>query len=260
MTISDAKAKLVSWANSQVGYKESANNWNKYAENEDLRQLYGWKPQCQPWCDSFVDAGMCLCFGLELASKLTYQPIGKGSAACRYSAGFYSAHEAFFQSPEVGDQVFFYVDNGINHTGIVVGISGKTVTTVEGNSGDMVRRNSYTLGSSVIAGYGRPDWNAVLTEEDKPVEESPVKAEIKVKGLPMLQKGDKGEVVRAAQILLIGRKCSCGIWGADADFGNGTMAAVKAFQHRTNEAARQTVLVEDGIIGDMTWNYLLGVM
>jgi hypothetical protein len=246
MTIEKAKERLIDWANKQIGYKEGSNNYNKYAENADLQKLYGWKPQNEPWCDTFVDCGFCECFGLAMASKLTYQPIGKGSAACRYSAGFYSANEAFYNTPQVGDQIFFYYEGGINHTGIVTSVSGGLVHTVEGNTSDTVARRVYSTGSAVIAGYGRPDWTAVITDEPKE-KETPV-----ITGLPMLRRGDKGEVVRAAQFLLNGRKCSCGIWGADGDFGPSTEAAVLAFQRRNG-------LEADGIIGPATWAVLLGV-
>ena len=171
---------------------------------------------------------------------------GKGSAACRYSAGFYSSHEAFFNTPQVGDQIFFYYEGGINHTGIVTGLSGGLVYAIEGNTSDMVAKRVYATGSSVIAGYGRPDWTVVITDEKKE-EPTPV-----ITGLPMLRRGDKGEVVRAAQFLLNGRKCSCGIWGADGDFGAATEAAVLAFQRRNG-------LETDGIIGSATWSVLLGV-
>lgn len=246
MTIEKAKERLIAWANKQIGYKEGSNNYNKYAENADLQKLYGWKPQNEPWCDTFVDCGFCECFGLKLASRMTYQPIGRGSAACRYSAGFYKSNDAFFNSPQVGDQIFFYYEGDINHTGIVTSVSGGLVYTIEGNTSDMVATRVYGIGNSVIAGYGRPDWTAVITDE--PIEkETPV-----ITGLPMLRRGDKGEVVRAAQFLLNGRKCSCGMWGADGDFGPSTEAAVLAFQRRNG-------LEADGIIGPATWAALLGV-
>lgn len=252
MTIEQAKTKLITWANAQVGYREGENNWNKYAENDELRKLYGWKPQNEPWCDTFVDTGFIECFGLVLASKLTYQPVGKGSAACRYSAGFYSAHESFYQTPQVGDQAFFYADGGINHTGIVVSVSGGIVHTVEGNSSDRVAHRSYAVGSSVIAGFGRPDWSVVVSQTETSEPQTPAIETPKLTGLPTLKRGDKGEVVRAAQILLNGRKCSVGIWGADGDFGRGTEAAVLAYQRRND-------LDADGVIGNKTWAKLLGV-
>lgn len=255
MTIAEAKSKLVAWCNGQLGYVESGDNWNKYAQGKYA--AYGWDVQNQPWCDVFVDCGFIECFGLEAASQLTYQPKGGFSALCSTSANYYKANGAWYLSPEVGDQVFFNVSGGINHTGIVVAVSGGVVTTVEGNSSDTVRRNAYGTGSSYIAGYGRPNWSIFsgnlpstpTTGENTQSEKTAIR---KTTEIPTLKRGDKGEVVRAAQILLNGRHCSVGIWGADGDFGNATFQAVTAFQRR-NE------LEPDGVVGPQTWAALLGV-
>ena len=257
MTISEAKQKLVAWANAQVGYQEGANNWNKYAP--EWTAAGGWNAQNQPWCDIFVDCGFIECFGLDLASRLTYQPKGGFSALCSASAQFYKNNGAYYSSPEIGDQVFFNVSGGINHTGIVVAVSGGVVTTVEGNSSDMVRRNAYGLGSAYINGYGRPNWGIFAGgEPEQPVEDppkeddQPVTEKPKVGCLPLLKRGDESEVVRAAQFLLRGRGCSVGIWGADGEFGPATENAVLAFQRRNS-------LDPDGVVGPETWAALLGV-
>ena len=57
----------------------------------------------------------------------------------------------------------------------------------------------------------------------------------------MLQQGDKGLRVKAAQERLIAIGYPLPQWGADADFGNETVAAVKSFQ--TDRA-----LVVDGVL------------
>ena len=50
-------------------------------------------------------------------------------------------------------------NNGtIDHVGIVESVSGGTVNTIEGNSGDKVARRSYSIGSSNIYGYGVPAY------------------------------------------------------------------------------------------------------
>ena len=67
-----------------------------------------------------------------------------------------------------------------------------------------------------------------------------------------LRKGDKGERVKALQILLIGKGYSCGGYGADGDFGSNTENAVKALQ------AAYKIEV-DGIVGADTMSRLLGV-
>lgn len=253
MTEQQAIEKLVSWCNGEVGYHEGASNYNKYAADQRVTQLLGWNAQKQPWCDIFTDYAFIHCFGLENASKMTYQPIGKGSAACRTSAKFFKDNGAFFYRPQVGDVIFFISAGAINHQGIVTGVSGLSVTTVEGNSSDAVTRRVYSINDSKIAGYGRPKWSVVAGDADEiPVnDEKPIDTSATEK-LPLLRKGDVSETVRAAQLILIGRGYTCGSYGADGDFGNATYSAVCNFQ-RTHD------LEVDGIIGAQTWAALLGV-
>lgn len=58
--------------------------------------------------------------------------------------------------PKAGDIIFFDWENdGItDHVGIVEKCEDGTVYTVEGNSNDSCRANTYTVGNSVIYGYG----------------------------------------------------------------------------------------------------------
>ena len=77
------------------------------------------------------------------------------------------------------------------------------------------------------------------------------KGTVKV-NVSVLQKGAKGNQVKALQMLLIGNGISCGRYGADGSFGNDTVTAVKAYQKKYG-------LTQDGIVGTNTWNKLLGV-
>lgn len=249
--------KLVAWCNGEVGYHEGSGNYNKYAADPRVTQLLGWNAQNQAWCDIFTDYAFIHCFGLENASKMTYQPIGKGSAACRTSAQFFKDNGAFFYRPQVGDVIFFISAGAINHQGIVTGVSGLSVTSVEGNSSDAVSRRVYSINDAKIAGYGRPKWSIVGAENTDSASNAPASGEIpvvdsQISGLPVLSMGDESECVRAAQFLLIGRGYTCGGYGADGDFGNATYAAVCNFQRVHN-------LEVDGIIGAQTWGALLGV-
>ena len=65
-----------------------------------------------------------------------------------------------YREPVAGDIIFFDWDHDFvpNHVGIVVGNDGQFVYTIEGNSGDTCRRKSYPLSSSVILGYGLPNY------------------------------------------------------------------------------------------------------
>ena len=60
--------------------------------------------------------------------------------------------------PAAGDIIFFdWGDDGsIDHVGIVESVGKGNVNTVEGNSGDQVKRHSYPIGDSRIYGYGVP--------------------------------------------------------------------------------------------------------
>lgn len=49
-------------------------------------------------------------------------------------------------------------DGETDHVGLVERVENGTVYTVEGNSGDACRQNSYAIGSSVIYGYGVPAY------------------------------------------------------------------------------------------------------
>lgn len=71
-------------------------------------------------------------------------------------------------------------------------------------------------------------------------------------GLPTLRRGSTGAAVKAMQLLLIGYGFSCGSWGADGEFGEATLTALRSFQ-------RSRGLEPDGICGQLSWNALLGV-
>lgn len=150
------------------------------------------------------------------------------------------------------------VINTTHHTEMYIG-NGKMVKasinefggTTGGKSGDQTGREIY-IGNYYKPSYG---WDYVLRyyggeEEEKPTVD-PVTLPCFAK-LPMLQRGVKGEYVRAAQALLNVRGASCGKYGADGDFGAATEAAALAFQRRNG-------LEADGIIGNATWQKLLGM-
>lgn len=142
--------------------------------------------------------------------------------------------------------------NKASHTELYIG-DGKCVKAsinerggvTGGQPGDQTGREIY------IGRYYNYPWDCVLrfkgAESTKKEESAPL-----ITGLPTLQRGNKGETVKALQILLNGRGCSCGMYGADGDFGPATEAALLAFQRRND-------LEADGICGNESWAGLLGV-
>ena len=261
MTIQEAKNKLIAIALDEVGYVEGSNNWNKYSAEMNGCNAYGWNVQNQPYCDIFADWCYYKAFGLDVAARLTYQPKGGFSALCSASANYYKANNAWFSTPAKGDQVFFYSGGGINHTGIVIDVTGGLVVCVEGNSSDAVRKNTYRLGDSYIAGFGRPNWavfeGGVADDEPEPTpapEPEPPKQElccIEVQ-LPVIQYGDASMYVKVMQTLLIGRGFNCGWYGADGEYGQQTKIALFQFQKKMG-------LETDNVCGERTWTKLLQI-
>ena len=263
MTKADAQKKLIALARSQVGYKEGANNFNKYAADPRITRLYGWDVQYQPWCCVFANWCFMEAFGEETGRRMTCG----GSAACSNQADLYRGAGRFASTPEPGDQIFFNVSGGINHTGIVIEVSGSNVKTVEGNYSDGVGIGSYIMGSPRIAGYGRPDWSLAAeipadapaepgepvsgTDTEKPKTQQTCRAE-----LPILHEGDEGVAVERLQTLLIARGYYCGgrRYGGreapDGEFGPATAVAVRDVQL----AAK---IKRDGVVGADTWAALI---
>ena len=136
--------------------------------------------------------------------------------------------------------------NGPDHVGIVEKVSGNTITVIEGNYSNAVKRRTVLVNGKYIRGYIVPKYEAEKANEPK------VEASAPADILPVLRKGDEGSTVAAMQILLIGYGYNCGGYGADGEFGNGTHASVRNFQ-------RDRGLEVDGICGPKTWSLLLGM-
>lgn len=258
MTIQEAKKKLIDLAKSQVGYREGANNYTKYADEPMITRLYGWCPQNQPWCCTFLNWCFLSAFGYDLGSKLTYG----GTAACSSSAQLYKSVGAFVKIPQVGDQVFYYSGGGINHTGIVAEVEGTSFVAIEGNYSDKVSIVKHNTGASDVAGFGRPRWDLVKSQKQGNLSSNDGKTDGKEQKPdkidedhswtpPLLRQSDtfKPDVV-VLQSLLNVKDFPCG--DADGYYGPKTATAVSRAQYFYG-------LEQDCICGQKTWSKLLEV-
>ena len=138
--------KVLEIALDEVGYLEKAannsldiklsnagkNNYTKFARDLDnIPDFYNGRKQGAAWCDVFVDWCFVKAYGATKAREMLYQPEKSLGAGCLYSANYFKAAGRFFNSPKVGDQIFFTQGEKVTHTGLVYAIDTLFVYTVE---------------------------------------------------------------------------------------------------------------------------------
>ena len=261
-------SKLISIAEAEIGYHEKATNANlesktansgnknftKYGRDlfnagffNGNKNGFDWCAQFPTWCvwkltgKNKEKTEYILCVGGDL------------SAGCGFALKYYKAAGRFDKTPKVGDQIFFKYNLNdasytADHTGIVVRVTDKLVETIEGNSGNEVKRKAYQRTDKSIIGYGHPRYDA---EPKKTVTKEVKTVQIE---MPILRKGSTGEAVKTLQRLLrqleyvnLDGKTYITV---DGSFGSNTEAAVKRWQQKHLNGV-------DGIVGKKTWNKLL---
>lgn len=162
-------------------------NFTKYARDLDNLKFYNGKKQGVAWCDVFFDWCMVQAFGKAKALEITFQPTTASKncgAGCKYSRNYYKTNGQLFDTPEPGDQIFFYNSGktGIQHTGLVYKVDKQYIYTVEGNTsvksgvvsnGGGVALKKYALNYTRLAGFGRPVYPDTAPAAPDPVEPIP---------------------------------------------------------------------------------------
>ena len=259
--------QLVTIAEAEIGYHEKASNSNldsktansgnknytKYGRDLYKAGYYNGNKNGYDWCDQFVD--WCfyqLCGKNKEKAEYIECQTGNYGAGCGFSLKYYKAAGRFDKTPKVGDQIFFKYNLNdtsytADHTGIVVRVTDSLVETIEGNSGNEVKRKAYQRTDKTIVGYGHPRYDV---EPKKTVTKEAKTVEIE---LSILKKGSKGEQVKTVQRVLRMRGWKDGngkVLEIDGSFGAKTEYAVKSFQKGKG-------VTVDGIVGVKTWNKLL---
>lgn len=232
-TKTDAINRVIDIAKGEIGYLEKASNsqlddktanagYNNYTKYwRDVYPSY----QAQAWCAAFVSWVLMKAFDQATAQKLlkhwpyVYCPT-LGSLFEKYA------------NPEIGDIVIFYRNGTFAHTGIVTEVSGDLFKTVEGNTsgasgivenGGGVCAKSYYNSSLPGTKFCRPDWSIAVDWMNNHLADGIVARDF-------LQFGDVGSAVKKMQENLIYLGYDCGESGADGDFGQGTLSALKKAQ------------------------------
>jgi hypothetical protein len=137
---------LIGVADTQIGNVGGETYWRWYGFNSRVE-----------WCAVFVSwaAGQCGYIDAEILPLFS---------ACETGIQWFKNHGQWQNggyTPAAGDIIFFdwEADGECDHVGIVESMTGSRVNTIEGNSGNAVKRRSYGLGSIQIIGYGIPAYS-----------------------------------------------------------------------------------------------------
>ena len=143
IALGSGNGDLVAVAQSQVGNVGGAPYWSWYGFNSRVE-----------WCAIFVSWCADQCGLLDNGAVPKFSGCGTGVNWFQ-SRGQWLPGSA---TPEPGMLIFFrwYGSDAFiaDHVGIVERVENGRVYTIEGNSNDMVRRNSYPVGYGEIVGYG----------------------------------------------------------------------------------------------------------
>jgi len=133
--------QLVTIAKSQLGNEGGEKFWSWYG----FTSREEWCACFVSWCADqagLIQKGAVPKFSLCTAGVDWFQEKGKWQSGGNV--------------PTPGTIIFFdwNHDGSSDHVGIVESCDGTTIHTIEGNSGDAVKQNSYTVNSQSILGYG----------------------------------------------------------------------------------------------------------
>lgn len=147
--IGKTAAQALSNASSQIGVRETSHN-----NSAQIAMYKNGARNGNAWCASFVS----WCY--KGNNVFGYQPSVSGIQMAAQKQGLYSKKGTYI--PKAGDVMI--QKNGMSHTGIVESVDADgTIHTIEGNSGNAVRRVSYRPGSAGynhISGWVRMSDNA----------------------------------------------------------------------------------------------------
>lgn len=244
---------IVKIATKQLGYHEKNNdsalygtaagsgNHTKYAKELHAAGFFNADKCGYDWCAVFVTwCAYQLTGSRDKAMHLLCQT-GPYGAGCTQARSYYKSAGRYDRNPKIGDQVIF--NNGTSlyvHTGIVIQVSDSYITTIEGNSANMVAQRTYKRNDSNIDGYGHPRYDA------EPVKtESEVYVNVNVR---TIKYGSSGNDVKTLQAVLKAE----GFYKStvDGDFGDLTQAALKQYQKKHG-------LTVDGWAGSEVWSFML---
>ena len=167
-------SKVIEQAKAWLGCKESDGSHKPiidvYNSHKPLARGYKVK-YTDEWCATFVSA---------VAIKLGYTDIIPTECSCSKMIELLKKIDSWVESdgvtPKAGWLILYdWEDNGVgentgvpNHIGIVEKVSGNTITIIEGNYSESVKRRTIKVNGKYIRGYGAPKYDAEPEVVEKP--------------------------------------------------------------------------------------------
>ncbi len=175
-------SKVVSQALAWLGKNE------KDGSHKSIIDIYNTqKPLPRGYAVKYTDA-WCATFVSAVAVKLGYTDIIPTECSCNEMIKLFKKIGAWAEDdsvkPNPGDIIFYdWEDNGVgenvgsaNHTGIVEKVMGDTITVIEGNYSNAVKRRTLKVNGKYIRGYGMPKYDAEPTKPAEPTKVTKVTA------------------------------------------------------------------------------------
>ncbi len=166
-------SKIVEQAKAWVGKKESDCSHKVIIDTYNAH-----KPLARGYKVTYTDA-WCATFVSAVAIKLGYTDIIPTECSCTKMIDLFKKIGSWVENdahtPKSGDIIFYdWDDNGAgdntgssDHVGIVEKVSGSTITVIEGNYSNSVKRRTLSVNGRYIRGYGVPKYDAEQTAAPK---------------------------------------------------------------------------------------------
>ena len=176
MTEQEMRAKVVSIAQSYIGCNERDGSHKKiidlYNSHKPLARGYAVK-YTDAWCSTFasavaIQAGLTGIIPTECGCQKHIELFKK--------LGSWQENDAHVPSP--GDYIFYdWQDSGVgdnkgaaDHVGIVEKVAGNTITVIEGNYSNAVKRRTLAVNGRYIRGYGVPKYGDGATDMEAAID------------------------------------------------------------------------------------------
>jgi hypothetical protein len=138
------------------------------------------------------------------------------------------------------------VKSAVDHVGVVTGVSGATVFTIEGNYDDVCARHSRH--ADMITGYGRPAYVHSTGHRT---------GFVTFPGKSFFVMGRRSPVIEAMHNRLVAVGCNKYQTQTDKDvWGTGDVASYSAWQQKNGFVGTAPGQAADGIPGKTTWDLL----